>query len=141
MRARGCIGLALCLLLIESASADEFRARPDSVQFDFEQKGDAQNRTCNLMTMIMDQSRPEVVSFRIIHALSPTTLFFGYSLDVGDMRCQNGLPAGLDQVALARGDVGTKDFSSEGSMYGGPIPGGGILKSTLDQQTARNRRG
>lgn len=138
MRARCCIGLALYLLLIESASADEFRARSDSVQFDFEQKGDAQNRTCNLMTMIMDPSRPEVVNFRIIHALSPTTLFFGYSLDVGDMRYQNGLPAGFNRVALAHGDVGTKDFSSEGSMHGGPTPDGRILKSTLDQQTAEN---
>jgi len=138
LRVHACIGLALYLLLIESASADEFRARPDSVQFDFEQKGDAQNRTCNLITMIMDPSRPEIVNFRIIHALSATTLFFGYSLDVGDMRYQNGLPAGLDQVALARGDVGTKDFSSEGSMYGGPTPEGGILKSTLDQQAVGN---
>ena len=119
LTAHGCIGLALCFLFTESASADEFRAQPDSVQFDFEQKGDAQNRTCNLMTMITDPSRPEVVNFRIIHALSPTTLFFGYSLDVGDMRYQNGLPAGLDHVALARGEVSTKDFSSEGSMYGG----------------------
>jgi len=138
LTAHGCIGLALCFLFTESASADEFRAQPDSVQFDFEQKGDAQNRTCNLMTIITDPSRPEVVNFRIIQALSPTTLFFGYSLDVGDMRYQNGLPAGLDHVALARGEVSTKDFSSEGSMYGGPTPDGGILKSTLDQQPVGN---
>jgi len=149
LTAHGCIGLALCLLFTESASADEFHARPDSVQFDFERKDGvqfdfeqkkdgAQNRTCNLMTMIRDPSRPEVVNFRIIHALSPTTLFFGYSLDVGDMRYQTGLPAGLDQVVLARGEVSTGDFSSEGSMYGGPTPDGGIIKSTLDQQTAGN---
>jgi hypothetical protein len=67
----------------------------------------------------------------------PKALFFGFSLDVGDMRYQNGLPAGVDRAALARGDVSTGSFSSQGSMYGGPAPDGSVLKSTLDQDTAR----
>jgi hypothetical protein len=121
---------------VEQTEADEFKVKSDTVQFDFEAKADVQGRTCNLMTMIVDPSRPEVVNFRVIHTLSPIALFFGYRLDVGDMRYQNGLPIGLDHVVLARGDVSTGSFSSEGSMYGGPAPDGGILKSTLDEQTA-----
>jgi hypothetical protein len=119
-----------------SIKADESRAKPDTVQFDFEEKRDGQNRTCNLMTMIMDPSRPGVVNFRVIHALSPTALFLGFSLDVGDMRYQRGVPAGLNQIALAHGDVSTSDFNSEGSMYGGPIQAGGVFKSTMDGETA-----
>jgi hypothetical protein len=135
--------LALMLALasinvVRQAEADEFKVSPDTVKFDFEKKGDAQNRTCNLMMMIVDPSRPEVVNFRIIHALSPTALFFGFSLDVGDMRYQNSSPVGLDRAALTRGDVSTASFSSEGSMFGGPAPDGGILKSTMDATTAEN---
>src|SRR5438874_13003660 len=53
------------------------------------------------------------------------------------MRYQDGLPAGLDKVAMATGDISSGSFSSEGSMYGGPVPDGGVLKSTLDHDTAR----
>jgi hypothetical protein len=129
------LGLA-CLLTVAETKADEIRAKNETVQFDFEAKADVQGRTCNLMAMILDPSRPEVVNFRIIHALSPMALFFGFSLDVGDMRYQNGLPAGVDHAVLARGDVSAGSFSSEGSMYGGPAPDGGIVKSTMDGETA-----
>jgi hypothetical protein len=95
---------------VEQTEADEFKVKSDTVQFDFEARADVQGRTCNLMTMIVDPSRPEVVNFRVIHTLSPIALFFGYSLDVGDMRYQNGLPIGLDHVVLARGDVSTGSF-------------------------------
>ena len=99
--------LLACLLPAVQSKADQIRVKSDTVRFGAEDKQDSQGHTCNLMTMIMDQSRPEVVNFRVIHTLSPTALFFGFSLDVGDMRYQNGLPAGLDKIALANGDVST----------------------------------
>jgi hypothetical protein len=132
------IAVLVCLLIVGQTNADEINVENDTVQFDAEVKKDTQARTCNLMTMIVDKARPEVVNFRIIHALSPQAIFLGFSLDVGDMRYQNGLPAGLDHAVLARGDVSTGSFSSEGRMYGGPTPDGGILKSTMDQETATN---
>ena len=128
------IAVILACLVVVQTKADEIKAKSDTMRFDFEDKQDAQNHTCNLMMMIVDRSRPETVNFRIIHALSPQALFFGYSLDLGDMRYQDGLPAGLDKVALATGDVSSGSFSSEESMYGGPVPDGGILKSTLDHE-------
>jgi hypothetical protein len=48
-----------CLLTVVQTKADEIRAKNDTVQFDFEEKADAQGRTCNLMTMIVDPGRPE----------------------------------------------------------------------------------
>jgi hypothetical protein len=130
---------ALALLLaLGQARADDIKVKNDTVQFDAENKQDAQGHTCNLMAMIVDPSRPEAVNFRLIHALSPQALFFGFSLDVGDMRYQNGLPAGLNKVALASGDISTTSFSSDGRMYGGPAPDGGISKSTMDKATAEN---
>ena len=55
-----------------------------TVQFDFEEKVDAYGITCNLITMIVDPARPEVVNLRLIEALStanPREIFLAYSLD------------------------------------------------------------
>ncbi len=130
------VGLA-CLVTVAQTKADEIKAKAATVQFAYEDKQDAQGRVCNLLTKIVDPSRPEVVNLRFFHALSSTALAFGFSLDAGDMRYRSGKPAGLDKVALASGDVSTGSFNSDGRMYGGPARGGGVLKSTMDQETAR----
>ena len=112
---------------------------PDStVEFDFEKKSDAYGITCNLITMIVDPARPEVVNLRIIEALStanPRAIFLAYSLDVGEMRYVNGMPTGLTWTRLNNGDISIGSFSTVGSFYGGAADGG-VLKSTVDQATA-----
>jgi len=109
-----------------------------SVEFDFEKKIDAHGITCNLITMIVDPARPEVVNLRIIEALStanPRAIFLAYSLDVGEMRYVNGMPTGLTWTPLNNGDISIGSFSTVGSFYGGAADGG-VLKSTVDQATA-----
>lgn len=128
----------LCSIGVAATRADEITAKPGAVRFDAEDKQGAQARTCSLLMTIMDPSRPEVVNFQLVHVLSPTTLFFGFSLDIGDMRYRDDKPAGLHKVALASGDVNTGAFASEGRMYGGRVSDGRIAKSTMDQETARS---
>ena len=109
-----------------------------AVQFDFEKKVDAYGITCNLITMIVDPARPEVVNLRIIEALSmanPREIFLAYSLDVSDMRYVNGMPTGLSWTPLSSGDISVGSFSTVGRFYGG-ADNGGVLKSTVDQATA-----
>ena len=129
--------LLACLLVSAQSTADEIRVKIDTIRFDAEDKQDDQSRVCGLMTMIVDQSRPEALNFRVIHTISPKSLFFGFSLDVGDIHYQNGLYAGLDKIILASGDVSTGAFNSQGRMYGGQTSDGGVLKSTMDEETAR----
>jgi hypothetical protein len=123
-------------LMITHAAADEIRVKPETLQFNGEDKQDAQARTCSLMMTIADTSRPEVVNFRVIHALSPQAISFGFGLNVDDTRYQNGRPTGLTKATLTSGDVTLPSFSSQGTMTGGPTPDGGVLKSTLDKDTA-----
>src|SRR5271169_2290727 len=114
------------------------KAADSTVEFDFEKKIDAQGITCNLMTMIVDPARTEVVNLRIIEALStanPREILLAYSLDVGDMRYVNGMTTGLTWTPLRNGDISIGSFSTVGSFYGGPVDGG-VLKSTVDQATA-----
>jgi hypothetical protein len=114
------------------------KAADSTVEFDFEKKIDAHGITCNLMTMIVDPARPEVVNLRIIEALStanPREIVLAYSLDVGDMHYVNGMTTGLTWTALKNGDIRIGSFSTVGSFYGGAVDGG-VLKSTVDQATA-----
>src|SRR5215472_12873321 len=58
---------ALAATPVHSAT---IKVSDSSVEFDFEKKSDAYGITCNLITMIVDPARPEVVNLRIIEALS-----------------------------------------------------------------------
>jgi hypothetical protein len=114
------------------------KAADSTVEFDFDKKIDAYGITCNLMTMIVDPARTEVVNLRIIEGLStanPREIFLAYSLDVGDMRYVNGKTTGLTWTPLRNGDISIGSFSTVGSFYGGAVDGG-VLKSTVDQATA-----
>jgi hypothetical protein len=114
------------------------KAADSTVEFDFDKKIDAHGITCNLVTMIVDPARTEVVNLRIIEALStanPREIFLAYSLDVGDMRYVNGMTTGLTWTPLRSGDISIGSFSTVGSFYGGVVDGG-VLKSTVDQATA-----
>jgi hypothetical protein len=137
MRAAGLVLGAMLLVSVAQTRADEIKAKPATVQFGAEDKQEEQGRTCSLLTTIVDPSRPEVVNLRLFHVLSPTALYFGFSIDVGEMRYRNGKPVGRENVTLASGDVTTDSFDSDGRMYGAPVRGGGVIKSTTDAETAR----
>src|SRR5215831_9139311 len=101
---------ALAATPVHSAT---IKVSDSSVEFDFEKKIDAYGITCNLITMIVDPARPEVVNLRIIEALStanPRAIFFAYSLDVGEMRYVNGMPTRLTWTPLSSGDISVGSF-------------------------------
>jgi len=117
---------------------ETIKAADSTIEFDFDKKVDAYGITCNLMTMIVDPARTEVVNLRIIEALStanPREIFLAYSLDVGDMHYVKGLTPGLTWTPLKSGDISIGSFSTLGTFYGGVVDGG-VLKSTVDQATA-----
>jgi hypothetical protein len=118
--------------------AATIKVADSTVQFDFEKKVDAYGITCNLITMIVDPARLEVVNLRIIEALStvnPKEISLAYSLDVGDMLYVNGKPNGLTWTPLSSGDISIGSFTTVGRFYGGAA-NGGMLKSTVDQASA-----
>jgi hypothetical protein len=132
------LGTITAFLAATPVHGATIKAADSTVAFDFEEKIDANGITCNLITMIVDPTRPEVVNLRIIEALStvnPRAIFLAYSLDVGDIRYDNGMPAGLTWTTLNQGDISSGSFSTVGSFYGG-VANGGVLKSTVDQATA-----
>lgn len=131
----GTVGAFLAATPVHGAT---IKAADSTVRFDFEKKIDANGITCNLITMIVDPTRREVVNLRIIEVLStvnPRAIFLAYSLDVGDIRYVNGIPAGLTWTPLNNGDISIGSYSTVGSFYGGAADGG-VLKSTANQATA-----
>ena len=107
--------VAALALATTSVHGATIKAADSTVEFNFDKKVDAYGITCNLMTMIVDPARTEVVNLRIIEALStanPREIFLAYSLDVGDMRYVNGMPTGLTWTPLSSGDISVGSFST-----------------------------
>jgi hypothetical protein len=132
------VGTVAAFLAATPVDGATIKVADSTVRFDFENKIDANGITCNLITMIVDPTRREVVNLRIIEALStvnPRAIFLAYSLDVGDIRYVDGMPAGLTWTPLKNGDVSIGSFTTVGSFHGGAADGG-VLKSTTDQATA-----
>ena len=112
--------------------------RPDLVQFFAEQKDDVVARTCNLSTVVLTDS--DAVNFRLIVALPRTgpTAFYGFSIDAGKPRIEDGKPNGkLHQFQLADADVTSDGFDSATSLRRTPQRDMGILKGTIDEAVAR----
>ena len=91
--------IAAFALAATPVHGETIKVADSTVQFDFEKKVDAYGITCNLITMIVDPVRPEVVNLRIIEALSTviqekffSRIVWTLVTCVMSMGCQPGSP-------------------------------------------------
>lgn len=127
--------LYVLLVLLCSAARAETLV-PRNIQYEFEVKEDAYAKSCNVLLLLLNIPSPEAVNFHFIvsQRKSDGLTFVGFSLDVGDLKFVNGLPAGTNKAVLSSAAFISPTFSSVGRLNGGPIADGGVLESTADPQ-------
>jgi hypothetical protein len=107
---------------------------PGDAKYEVEVKEDQAAKSCNLMLLLLNIPSPETVNFRLITAQqkSDGRTFVGFSVDVGDLRFANGVPAGSNKAVLSSAAFISPSFSSVGRFNGGPTADGGVLEMTTD---------
>jgi hypothetical protein len=126
------VGVLFC------ASAYAEMVTPANVKYEAEIKEDRAAKSCNLMLLLLNIPSPESVNFRLLTAQqkSDGRTFVGFSLDVGDLKFTNGMPAGSTKAVLSSAAFISPSFSSVGRLNGGPIADGGVVELTDNPLTS-----
>lgn len=133
MHPRALVGLLITLLVFSTSGHAETLVA-GSIEYEAEVKEDAIAKSCNIALVLLSLPSPEAVNFHFIVAQqkSDGLTFVGFSIDVGDLKFENGLVAGTEKASLSSAAFISPSFSSVGRLNGGPVPDGGVLESTAD---------
>ena len=129
--------LAFFLLCAMSTSAETLT--PKYLAYEVEVKHDNVAKSCHLVLLLNNIPAPEIVNLKLFAARKrrDNVIFFGLSLDVGELTFVNGLPSKTNMVLLSKASFDSPSFSSAGRLNGGPIEDGGVLLSTAEPETGR----
>jgi hypothetical protein len=139
--------LALALLCGTTAAHAEtaIQLAPEEIEYTAETTADASGMVCKISLAVFSPNRPETLNFNalVYVAATPTpqglwgSTGYGYTLDVGEIAYQNGLPSGVTKKRISDSVFTSPSFSSSGRMFPTAMPDGGLAAYTKDGATGK----
>lgn len=126
----------LAVMSYQTANADMLT--PSSVSFGVDSNTDPAASSCDLVVTILNYpASPEIANFRakVLTKNGSHSAIIGFTLDVANMKYENGVPTHLDKTPLARASFASPTMNTSGRFYDTDVGGGGAGASTMDAAT------